>query len=101
MKVSTVLGDVESYIAEEDGRVITGTVQDMTPYAERAKALHNAGEYGTKDLRHLASLPFAAIETYCNVNGIDYQEWSTNPAHIKRMLQDPALADFRVHKGAV
>lgn len=101
MKASSVLGDVESYIAEEDGKVITGTVQDMTPYAERAKAMSNEGLHGSKDLRHLASLPFAAIETYCNVNGISYQEWSTNPAHIKRMLQDPSLSDFRIHKGAV
>lgn len=101
MKVSSVVGDVESYIAYEDGKTITGTVQDMTPYAERAKRLSNEGQHGTKDLRHLASLPLAAIELYCNTNGIDYREWSTNPVHMKRMLQDPALADFRVHKGAV
>lgn len=99
MKATSVLGDVQSYIAHEDGMTITGTVQDMTPYAEQAKKLSNEGQHGSKDMRHAASLPFAAVETYCNVNGITFQEWMNNPVHMKRMVNDPALADFRIWKG--
>lgn len=101
MKTSSYVGDVESYVAEEDGRIITGTIQDMTPYAEHAKMLRDTGQTGTKDMPHLAHFPAAAVELYCNTAGIDFREFMTNRVHVRRMMQDRDLSGFRVHEGQV
>lgn len=97
----SVLPGVVTEIALEDGNLITGTIQDCDPILEDAKARHKAEMFGTSEMKHAARLPLVAVETYCNVNGITFDEWMANPAHIKRMLSDPALSDFRIWKGAV
>jgi len=95
------LPGIETFAHLEDGNLIAGTEQDCDPILEDAKARHKEGMTGTADMKHAARLPLVAIETYCNVNGIDLEEWMNNPVHIKRMLMDPALSDFRIWKGAV
>jgi hypothetical protein len=95
------VGDVYSYLEEEDGQIITGTIQDCTPYAEAAKEKHRSGNHGSKEMKHAGNLPFVAIEAYCNANGIDLREWMINPHHARAMLNDPALDDFRIWKGRV
>lgn len=92
---------VQSHIIEEDGKLHLGTVQDCSPILEKAKAMANEGMHGTKDMRLAATLPNVVIETYCNNNGITFQEWMSNPIHIKRMLNDPDLSGFRIWKGRV
>ena len=101
MSLVRVTDGVQTHIALEDGNLITGTVQDCTPILEDAKARHNAGFHGTSELKHAARIPSVVIETYCNVAGIDFSEFMQNPAHIKRVLNDPALKDFRIWPGAV
>lgn len=92
---------VDTVIALEDGALITGTVQDCTPIAERAKAMHNAGLHGSSDMRLAASVPMVMIEKYCNDNGITYADFSRGQEHKKRLLGDPALAHFRIWKGKI
>lgn len=94
-------GGLSTVIAVEDGKLITGSVQDCTPFAEHTKALHREGHHGSKDMKHAASFPPILVETYCNVNGIAFSEFLQNPVHCRAMLSDPALADFRVWKGRV
>jgi len=91
--------DVKTYSAIEDGNLITGTVQDCTPYAERAKALQNEGFHGSKDMKLAATIPFVMVEKYCNDNNITYRECMTNREHMRRILNDPANAHFRVWPG--
>ena len=90
---------VRTVIAEEDGKLITGTIQDCDPIAEDAKRRHNAGEFGSSEMKHAARLPLSAIETYMAVQGIDLKEFMVNPVHVKAMCQDPALKDFRIWPG--
>lgn len=52
-------------------------------------------------MKHAARIPFALIENYLAVHGIDMHEFETNPVHIKRMLSDPALSHFRIWQGRV
>lgn len=92
---------LKTIIAMEDGNLITGSEQDCTPFVERTKALHREGHHGSKEMRHAASFPPVLVEKYCNVNNIEFSEFLNNPAHCRAMLNDPALADFRVWKGRV
>jgi len=91
----------QTVVALQDGALITGTVQDCTPIAEHAKAMHNAGFSGHSEMKLAASIPLVMIEKYCNDRGITYAEFSQGKEHIRYMLNDPALAHFRVWKGKV
>lgn len=92
---------VRPYIAHEDGKLIQGTLQDCTPFAEAAKERHRSGDHGSKDFKLAAQFAPVLVEVYCNTNGIDFAEFMGNPVHIQRMCNDPALKDFRVWPGAV
>ena len=93
--------DLQTVIKLQGDDLITGSVQDCTPYAEEAQRKHNEGEHGSNELRHAASLPLVLVEKYCNDNGIEFSEWMQNPVHAKRMLADPALSYFRIWPGTV
>lgn len=94
-------GGLSTVVALEDGNLITGSVQDCTPFVERTKALHREGIHGSSDFKHAASFPPVLVEKYCNINGISFGEFLKNPVHCKAMLNDPALKDFRVWGGKV
>lgn len=86
---------------QNDGSLLTGTVQDCTPIAEYTKALHNSGFTGSSDMKLAASVPMVMVEKYCNDNNIFLSEFMNSADHKKRMLNDPALAHFRVWKGRI
>lgn len=56
---------------------------------------------GSSEMRHAARIPFALIENYLAVHQISMHEFQANPAHIKAMLNDPALSHFRIWQGRV
>lgn len=85
----------------EEGKLVTQRTQDCAPLAERAKALHNEGLHGSSEMRHAASIPLVFVEDYCNRNGILFSEFMSNKEHIKRLVNDPALAHFRIWKGRI
>lgn len=101
LRQDTRLGDVVSTIALQDGALITGSTQDCTPYAERAKAMQAAGQFGGSEMRLAASVPAVLVERYCNQAGIDMAEFNASQEHKKRLLNDPALAHFRIWPGRV
>lgn len=88
-------------IQAEDGRLIVRRTQDCTPIAEQTKALHNEGHHGSSDFKHAGRIPFIFFEDYCNKHGLLFSEVMNNKEHLKRILNDPALAHFRVWKGRV
>ena len=90
-----------SIIATEGDRLILGTVQDCDPIVEDAQARHREGFHGTPEMRHAARIPLVVVEKYCNDQGIDLAEWGRDKIHVRRMLQDPALAAFRIWPGKV
>jgi hypothetical protein len=84
-----------------DGSLTTGTIQDCTSILERAKAMHNEGLHGSKDMRLAASVPMVVIEKWCNDNGVAYEELGRSNELKRRMLNDPAISAFRVWGGRV
>lgn len=95
-------GGVTTTVALSDGNLVTGTTQDCTPIAEHTKALQNSGFEGpSNDVKLAASVPFVFVEKYLNDNGITMQELARSQEHQKRLLNDPAIAHFRVWRGRV
>lgn len=91
----------QTVVALEDGALVTGTVQDATPIAEMTKRLANEGIHGSSEMRHAASIPFVFVERYCNERGISFAEFSASQEHKHALINDPALAAFRVWKPSV
>lgn len=92
---------IKTSIDVRDGQMIVKSTQDCTPIAEYAKALHNEGHHGSGDMRHAAKIPRILVEDYCNRNNLQFSEFMQNKDHIKRLVNDPALAHFRIWKGRV
>jgi hypothetical protein len=92
---------LKTAIEADEGRLNVTRTQDCTPIAERTKALHNEGYHGSSDFKHAGSIPFIFFEDYCNRNNLLFSEVMTNKEHLRRILNDPALAHFRVWKGKI
>ena len=85
-----------------EGRdLVVQTRQDCTPIVDMARALHNEGAHGSSEMRHVARIPNVIIERYCNDHGVTYEEFCGNAEHKRRVLNDPALAHFRIWPGRV
>jgi len=91
--------ELSTTFAEQDGKLFISRAQDCTPIAEDAKRRHNAGEFGTGDMRHAARIPNVVIEQYMNDNGVSFAEVMCNPQHMKRIVEDPKNSAFRIWKG--
>lgn len=85
----------------DSGDVTFERVQDCTPILEHTTKLSNEGFHGSSEMRHAASFPMVVVERYLNDNNITLAEFSSNKEHVKRMLNDPSLAWFRIWKGRV
>ena len=82
-----------------DEGIVVAREQYVGDIRDYCIARHNEGLHGHDDFRLMASLPAVVVEHYINVNGITMREFMQNPEHIKRMVNDPALADFRIAPG--
>lgn len=85
----------------QDGALVSSITQDCVPIAEYTKARSREGHHGSADMKLAASIPFVFIEKYLIDAGITFKEFAGSPDHKRRLLSDPALADFRVWKGQV
>lgn len=94
-------GDMVTTIALEDGALVTGSTQDQTQIADDAKARHNAGLFGSPDMRHAGRFGAVEIEAYLNKNNILFSEFCGSQDHIRRFLMDPARSDFRIWRGRI
>lgn len=81
--------------------IASESVESLQYVADHCKSLREAGETGSQDMRLLGVVPRFMIEMYCNDKGISFGEFMRNPEIQTRMLNDPALAAFRVHEGRV
>lgn len=89
---------------EQDGHLVDLLYVDnrqMQGVLDHCAALRDHGITGTDEVRHLATIPAELVEKYINDAGITFREFMTNPEHQTRMLNDPALAGFRIHQGRV
>lgn len=95
------MSQLQTRIHVKDGQMIVQNTQDCTAIAERTKEMHNAGHHGTSELKFAASIPEVFINDYLYRTGITLGEFCRNPEHARFMLNDPALAHFRVWKGRI
>ena len=86
-------------IHEQGDRLIIANSQDCTAIAEYAKAQHNAGFHGSSEVKHAGRIPLVIVEAYCNTNGVSFADVMTDRVHMKRIVEDPANAAFRIWKG--
>jgi len=75
--------------------------QECGGILEEATRRRIEGVHGSSEMRHAARLPVLAVERYCNEAGISFHQFLSDPEHARRMLNDPALAGFRVWEGRV
>jgi len=50
-------------------------------------------------VKHAARIPLVIVEAYCNTNNVSFADVMTDRAHMKRIVEDPANAAFRIWKG--
>ncbi len=93
--------DVATRIVIADDRMHIQRTQDCTPIAERAKAMQNEGLHGSSEMRLAATIPNVIIEKYMNENGVSFAEVIGDPVHMRRIVNDPANAMFRVWPGRI
>ena len=93
--------DMQTSFHQDDDKIIVANTQDVSAVLDSVATRADAGAVGSGDFKHAAQIPMVAIESYCNVKGITFEEWQRNPVHIKAMLNDPDLAAFRIWKGRV
>lgn len=93
--------DLATKVHLHDGKMTFQRTQDCTPILEHCHDRTVAGATGSSDMKHAAKLPFVVIEAYCNQQNITFSEFMQNKEHIKRVLNDPSLAGFRIWKGRV
>ena len=75
--------------------------QDVTPIADFAHGMRSIGATGSKDMRHAAEIPMLVVENYMTRMGITFEEFCSEQKHGKALLNDPALAAFRIWEGRV
>jgi hypothetical protein len=90
----------EIHIAD-NGSLVIERNERFDGLLDTCKALHNEGLHGASDMPLYAAVPGILIEDYCNRNGVTFSEFMANQEHVKRFLNDPALAYFRVKPGVV
>lgn len=89
------------YIDHGDEGAVIVRHQVVGPALDAIAELHNSGMHGTKDTKHVASVPQVVIEDYCTRRGITLAEFVRNREHQRAFLNDPAHAAFRVWPGRI
>ena len=84
----------------DEGAVVVRE-QLVAPIVDDCKARSAAGLHGSADFKHVARIPAVVIEHYCNVHQVSFAEFTRNPEHIKRLVNDPAFADLRIAPGRI
>ena len=85
----------------QDGMMTVASTQDCTSIAERCKTMHNEGHHGTAELKFAGSIPDVFVNKYLTENNVTYAQFIKEPEHIRRVMNDPAMAHFRVWKGRI
>lgn len=92
-------GAMQTRVHVQDGDVTFESIQDCTPILERASRMHNEGFTGSSEMRYAGRIPDVIVEKYCIDNNLTFREFCTNKEHIKRIMNSPDMAGFRVWKG--
>lgn len=87
---------------EVDGSMVIQSTTDVSAVVERAKALHNAGDYRTQmGDKHVASIPVPVLDAWARARGKVFGDVLRDQRLMAEFLQDPDHSVFRVWKGAI
>ncbi len=89
------------HYSHSDDTTTIERMQDCNPILAESAVLRDQGKMGSSEMRHAAHFPAVLVEQYCNDKGITFGEFLRDRAHIKSMLNDPALKGFRVWEGRI
>jgi len=83
------------------GSMTFETAQDCTAIAELCKTQQLQGKTGTSEMKLAGRIPDVFVAKYMNDHNITFREFITNREHVRRVLNDPAMAHFRVWQGKI
>lgn len=85
----------------DNRRIVFQRAQDVEPLIDQLAELRNTttGKSASGELYHVGDIPAVVIEQYLNENGVRWAEFIRDDTHIKRILQNPDFAKFRVWEG--
>lgn len=89
------------FISQDDYTVVKQTVHGLSDLLEYNHALRESKSYGDKDMKLVGHIPGEVLQQYCMVNNVPWDQIFSDPTHIKRIMNDPDLAYFRVAPGRV
>lgn len=92
---------MQTQFHQQDQQIVVASAQDVEPILTACHDRQAAGQHGSGEMRHAASIPMVLVERYCTEQGISFQEWLQDKTHVKAMLNDPALSAFRIWRGRV
>jgi len=99
--MAEIASNIKTDISVKDGNLIVYREQDCTPIAEWCKTMQNEGATGNSDFKFAGRIPDVMVEKYCNDNNITFSEFIQNKDHIRRVMNDPAMAHFRIWRGSL
>ncbi|MBS1169518.1 MAG: hypothetical protein H6R01_436 [Burkholderiaceae bacterium] len=95
-------GISDVYLHEQGDKAIIQTVQDVSPVLERAKELHNRGQYRTgMGQRHVASIPIIVLDAWARQRGKNFADVMNDQELFSLFLSDPAHGYFIIDKSSV
>lgn len=75
--------------------------QDVSQILDYTKGMNAIGAGNSSDMKHAAEIPMIFVEQYMQRTGITFDEFCKAPDHIRAVVNDPALAAFRIWAGKV
>lgn len=75
--------------------------QDVEPILDYTREMAAIGAGNGADMKHAAEIPMIVVEQYMQRTGITFREFCESQEHIKAIVNDPALAAFRIWDGRV
>ena len=97
----TMNNAMQTRVHVNEGVVTFESIQDCTPILERASRMHNEGFTGSSEMKYAGRIPDVIVEKYCIDNHLTFREFCVGQEHVKRLMNDPAMAGFRVWKGKI
>ena len=94
---------INTVVKENDGKggLTFVSTQDCDPIAEMCQRLQREGKTGTSEMRLVGTIPDVIVEKYCIEQGVSYHEFCIDRIHIKRIVNDPDYAKFRIWSGQI
>jgi hypothetical protein len=90
---------IEELDDKHDVHVYEANLDDIEVIRQHCKHMRDTGQIGDPDMRNYGLIPKIFIQMYMNNNGVSWADFCRVPDHYKRLLNDPALKDFRIYEG--